>query len=163
VFFDVAVPVTGPVIDLSPYLAQLFLAVVTAVVAFVGNEVRKFTKANFNDKQFEVINKVATVGVQAAEQLYADFDGETKKQHALDYAEAELAARGIKVDTDQLSNIIEAAVMDQFNYPGSVTPATGDATADVVSTPEDGSQVEVTTPVDEPTDDPVDGNVGDTV
>lgn len=162
-FFDV-LPVTGTtpglVVDLSPYLAQLFLAVVTAVVAFVGNEARKFTKAHFNNTQLDVITKVATIGVQAAEQLYSTFNGEDKKNFAMQYAQAELAKRGINVDVEQLSAIIEAQVLDQFNYPDAVEPAGGESDTTVVQSNTSEPEVVVTTPVDGT---PENEDAGDTV
>src|SRR5690349_19694772 len=135
------------VVDLSPYLTQLFLAVATGVIAFVGNEVRKFTKSRFNNEQLSVLSNVATIGVQAAEQLYGALGGEQKKDFAFQYAQAELAKRGIKVDPDQLSTIIEAAVLAEFNYPAAVEPAQSPSETVVESSADQAGQVVTDTPV----------------
>lgn len=110
--------------QLTPIIVQVMMLVVTTVIGAIGFAARKWINTKFNKEQLEVINDIALVGVQAAEQLFKHFDGEAKKQFALEYAEAELAKRGINVDLDELSTIIEAAVLAEFNYPASVEPAT---------------------------------------
>lgn len=109
--------------QLTPIITQLAVVVITTVIGAVGYTIRQWANAKFNSEQLSVINDVAVIGVQAAEQLLNRFGGEEKKKFALEYAEAELARRGIKVDLDQLSAIIEAAVLAEFNYPAAVEPA----------------------------------------
>ncbi len=116
----------------TPIIVNVFLTVITAVIGAVGLAVRSFVNSKLNAEQLANLNTVATIAVQAAEQLYGALEGDQKKQFALDYAEAELAKRGIKVETDQLSAIIEAAVMAEFNYPASVEPAAPPAETSVV-------------------------------
>lgn len=114
---------TGLVIDLGPYLSQIFLAVATAVIALVGKASRDFINANKDNKNFSLLNDIAEAAVQAAEQLYTKRDGDTKKAAAIDFAESWLATKGINIDADELSAAIEAAVLREFNYPQAVEPA----------------------------------------
>lgn len=123
-FFATDPTTTGLVVDLSPYLTQIFLAVMTAVVAFVGKAARDFIAANKDNKNYALLNDIAEVAVQAAEQLYAKQDGETKKAAAIEYAQSALDKTGIKFDAAALENAIEAAVLREFNYPAAVEPAT---------------------------------------
>lgn len=120
-----------PVFDFTPYLTQLFIAVVTAVIAIVGNGVRSYLKAHVSKDQIAVVDKLASVAVQAAEQVYGSAGGADKKAYAIDYVQTELARRGIKVDASSIETAIEAAVMTEFNFP--------DTTAVVVATPADAS------------------------
>lgn len=118
---------------LTPVLIDAFLAVVTFVVAWVGVELRKVQKANAENEQYTFLQRVAEVGVQAAEQLFGEFAGEQKLQYALDYAEKKLAEAGINVETDFLRSQIEAAVLREFNFAEAAPSAPGGG--EVVVTP----------------------------
>jgi LL-H family phage holin len=133
----------------TPIIVNVFLTVITAVIGAVGLAVRSFVNSKLNAEQLANLNTVATIAVQAAEQLYGAFEGDQKKQFALDYAEAELAKRGIKVETDQLSAIIEAAVLAEFNYPAAVEPAPAPAETVVSQSADSEGQVVTSTPVTE--------------
>ena len=104
---------------LTPLLLNLAVGVITLVIAWVGNEVRKLQKANANNANFQFIEQVAGIAVAAAEQLYGSAAGETKKAYAIDLAEKWFAERGITVDADVIVAQIEAAVLREFNYPES--------------------------------------------
>jgi hypothetical protein len=104
------------------------LVVVTAVIAWVGVELRKVQKANANNENFTFLQRVAEVAVESAEQLYGEFAGEAKKAYALDFAEKWLAERGLNVETSVIEAQIEAAVLREFNFP-AVEPTTPDGTA----------------------------------
>lgn len=121
--FDVVAGTTVAV-DLSPILSQLFLAVATAVIGFVGLAARNFINANKNNKNFGFLTDLAEVAVQAAEQLYGRQNGDDKKAYAESVVQAALEKQGIKVDVPALEAAIEAAVMREFNYPAAVEPAT---------------------------------------
>lgn len=116
--------VAQPAFDFTPVIAQVFLAVATAVVGFVGVAARNFINANKNDKNWGLLTDIVEVGVQAAEQLYGRQNGAEKFDTALAYVEAELAKQGLKVDAKTIAAAIEAAVLREFNYPQAVEPAT---------------------------------------
>src|SRR5574339_213785 len=102
---------------LTPLLVDAFIVVVGAIIAAVGVELRKVQKANADDTRFAFLQRVAEVGVQAAEQLYGEFAGDAKRDYALDYVESKLAEAGIKVETDLIVAQIEAAVLREVNFP----------------------------------------------
>jgi LL-H family phage holin len=110
----------------TPVLVQLFIAVTTLVIGWVGFEVRKLVAANSNDANFQFISQVARVAIEAAEQLYGANAGETKKAYALDYVEKRLAERGIKVDVEAIEAQIEAAILREINYPEIVPGEPGE-------------------------------------
>lgn len=120
-------------IDWTPIIAQVLGVVVTGVIGLVGLSVRSFLQSKLNNEQLVFVEDVAAIAVQAAEQTYKAGNGEVKKEFALDFLEAELTKRGIKVDVDEISTIIEAAVMKEFNFPASVEPAPAPAETVVVA------------------------------
>jgi LL-H family phage holin len=159
-------PITPALINgLAPILVDALIAVLVGAIAFVGRAVHGFINANKNVKGFEFLSQLATIAVQAAEQVYADQDGDTKKRFAIDFLEKALAERNINVDLDVISTAIEAAVMSEFNYPAAVEPASPPATTDVQTSAGEQPETVVTTPVtdvdagedvvDEPVDDVV--------
>lgn len=116
---------TEPVFQaqITEILTNIAIGVAVAAVGFVGRAVHGFINANKNNKDYDFLVKVATIGVQAAEQLYAAGDGDAKQAYAFDYIKKELSNRNIPVDVDQVRTAIEAAVLSEFNYPEAVTPA----------------------------------------
>lgn len=132
----------------SPYIGEVFVTVATAVIAFVGKAAYGFITAHKNDKNFQFLTSIAEKAVQAAEQLYAEYDGDTKKQFALDFVQSWLDANHLKIDAKAVDAAIEAAVMTEFNFPAAVEPASPPAEAEVVSTPDADPDVSVATPVD---------------
>ncbi len=118
-------------------LIPVFLTTVTAVIGFVGNELRKQIAARTTNDQVEFLQRVAAIGVQAAEQLFGELAGEEKKAFALQYIQAELDKRGIKLDAAQLEALVEATVLEQFNWPAvEPTPPT-----ETVTTPDLGGNL----------------------
>ena len=146
---------------LTPYLVDAALAVFTVALGFVGRAIHGFVNAHKNDKNFQFLTSVATVAVQAAEQMYGS-DGQAKLDFATKYVQAELDKRNIKVDVEDIRAQVEAAVLAEFNYPQAVEPATAPASTDVVSTSDGSPEVVVTTPVDSASD-VENEDVGDTV
>jgi LL-H family phage holin len=121
---------------LTPLLINVAIGVVTTIIGVVGVAFRSFLNAKLNAEQLALFNEVATIGVQAAEQLYGAANGDAKKDFAIQFVEAELAKRGIKnVDVDRIASVIEAAVLAEFNFPAAVTPAEAPAETVVVAGP----------------------------
>lgn len=115
-------------------LVPTFLAVTTAVIGVIGAAARGWIKAHTTDAQVGALQRIAAIAVNAAEQLYGEAEGEQKKAYALAYIQAELDSRGIKVDVAALDALIEAAVMEQFNFP-AVEPTEPPADPAVVVDP----------------------------
>lgn len=114
----------APIINqITPILADLLIAVVGLVVAFVGNETRKLLSNKSVASNISVLQTIATIGVQAAEQLYASEAGDDKKAYAIQYVQNELDRHGLKFDVDAIETAIEAAVLAEFNYPSALEPA----------------------------------------
>lgn len=109
--------------EITAILTNVALSVVIAAIGFVGRAVHGWVNANKNDKNLGFVISVATMAVQAAEQVYGSEAGQDKKQFALDYVKAELTRRNIQVDVDAISAAIESAVMAEFNFPASIEPA----------------------------------------
>lgn len=132
---------------LTPLMVNFGLGAAIAFVGFVGRALHGFINSHKNDSNFAFLTSVAEKAVQAAEQLYAENDGDQKKAFALKFVQDWLAANNIKIDVSAIDTAIEAAVMTEFNFPMAVTPADAPATTDVVSTPGEEPQVVVDTPV----------------
>jgi LL-H family phage holin len=126
----------------SEYWIALFISnglplVITAVVGFVGIEVRKWVKANATDAQVTAFQKFARIGVQAAEQIYGAGQGDEKFEYAKNFIETELAKRGVKVELDAIQAVIESAVLQEFNWPEAVVSEPGEG-QDIVLPVDDG-------------------------
>lgn len=95
-------------IDLTPIIE----AVITLLGVALTTIVVPLIKAKTSAAQQEEINGWVRVAVAAAEQLYK---GQGRGPEKLAYVETWLAKRGIKLDTDKLSAMIEAAVYELTN------------------------------------------------
>lgn len=140
--------------EITGLLVNAALAAAVAVIGFVGRAIHGWVNANKNDKNLGFLISVATLAVQAAEQVYGS-DGESKLNYATEYVKAELARRNIPIDIDQIRTTIEAAVMAEFNYPAAVNPADAPAETDVVTSAGEQPETVVTTPLS-PDDESVD-------
>lgn len=109
--------------DFLSVFLQKFLEIVipvlaTLVAGYVAVGIRKLIeeiKANLNEKQLALATEIVHEAVLAAEQVGLGDALIDKKDYALDLAEQWLASHGIKLDLKILDNLIEAAVMDEFN------------------------------------------------
>ena len=88
--------------------------IILAVISLLGGIALKFVipliKAKTSEKTYSIILCACETAVYFAEQWYKCDDGEVKKQHALEYVQNELAARGITVDMALVNDCIEAEV-----------------------------------------------------
>lgn len=98
-------------------LMGAILLIVTIALPFFFRKLfvvlTEFT-VNFVDK-YPFVYDVAVEAVHFAEQAGIGKIAEEKKQMAIDYAERELAERGIDVDLDIVADKIEAALSIEIN------------------------------------------------
>lgn len=90
-------------IDLTPIFNALILLISALLTAFLV----PWIKSNLTAKQTEQLMKWAEIAAAAAQQLYWDMDGETRKQHALEL----LAEKGFDINSTEVQNALEAAVL----------------------------------------------------
>ena len=113
-------------IDLTPIIE----AIITLLGVALTTIVVPLIKAKTSAAQQEEINGWVRVAVAAAEQLY---QGSGRGPEKLAYVETWLAKRGIKLDTDKLSAMIEAAVYELTGTGlliGTTPDESGDAEAE---------------------------------
>ena len=84
-------------------LTTVFLAEITLTAAFVI----PWLRANTTQKQREALLAWAEIAAAAAQQLYGQLSGEERKAYVLDFLEE----KGYKVNTLEVENAIEAAVL----------------------------------------------------
>ena len=90
-------------IDITPVVNAAIMLVAILLTTFLI----PWIKANLTVKQTESLLKWAEIAAAAAQQLYWDMDGETRKQHALEL----LAEKGFDVNSAEVQNALEAAVL----------------------------------------------------
>ncbi len=107
---------------ISELLQALILAILPVLAVFAVRWLmsqEKVLMAQLTVEQQTVIRNVVTLAVLAAEQfgLVAKAKGVyfEKKQWALEFAMKRLEKIGLSVDVDYISDVIEAAVLDEFN------------------------------------------------
>lgn len=118
--------------EVSNLIAQAVIALLGTIITVLLTGGIKYLRAKTTSEQFGFIQQVATVAVQAAEQLHLAGFIEDKKAVAEGMVLRELANRGIKVDQTVIDTAIEAAVMDVFNSVKVTDPQPeSEVTADV--------------------------------
>ncbi len=130
-----AQPVTQGDMLLQTFL-QILLTILTPILlaglGALGRQAYKQLMLSKYAKQFTIAQDLIWTFVLAAEQYGLTKQltdvGIAKKKWVLDRAEVALADRGIHLDLDMLSDIIEAAVLAEINKPKAgalpdVTPA----------------------------------------
>lgn len=92
------------------------LAAVAAgfVIAWVKAKIKVAT-AELSESTLAIIQDAVHSAVLAAEQMNLVDKLDSKKDYALEQAANWLSAKGIQFDLGELSDLIEAAVMDEFN------------------------------------------------
>ena len=91
------------VMDLTA-VAQAMIALVTALIGLVAVP---WLQAKFDAEEVADFLRWVEIGVAAAEQLYAVNDGAKKKNYVVNF----LKERGFTVDSGEIENAIEAAVL----------------------------------------------------
>ena len=112
-------------IDFSWKFLQIFLNTVvpplaTALAVFIVVLIKKLLAkwtASINLDVLAIIQEAVLSAVLAAEQAHLKDFAFDKYQYAMEQAANWLASKNIKFDLEELSGLIEAAVMDEFNRP----------------------------------------------
>jgi hypothetical protein len=94
-------------IDLTPIINVLILVVATLVSVYLV----PWIKSKKTAEQTKDLMAWARIAVAAAQQLYYQLDGEARLDHALSV----MHEAGFDVDTIEVRNAIEAAVLELHN------------------------------------------------
>lgn len=94
-------------IDLTPIINVLILVVATLVSVYLV----PWIKSKKTVDQTKDLMAWARIAVKAAQQLYYQLDGEVRLEHALSV----MREAGFNVDTIEVRNAIEAAVLELHN------------------------------------------------
>lgn len=90
-------------------LTQIITAVITLILACVSAFLIPYLKSKFSAEQFSNIMMWVNIAVEAAEMIYVGADrGEEKKQYVIDF----LNSKGFTLNTAEIENLIEAAVLE---------------------------------------------------
>lgn len=90
-------------IDLTPIINTG----ITLIALILAATLVPWIKSKLNKEQTDSLLKWAEIAAAAAQQLYWDLDGETRRQHALEL----LAEKGFDINTAEVQNALEAAVL----------------------------------------------------
>lgn len=96
---------------ISNYLMEILAAIIAAVAAWLGAEIKKLYEKHVNTK---VKKDLAETVVQFVEQVYQDLHGEEKLNAGLAAFSELLADKGITVSDIEMRILLEAAVA-KFN------------------------------------------------
>lgn len=99
---------------LNAVIPPLIAVAAGFIIALVKKLLEKWT-ASLNLDVLYIIQEVATSAVLAAEQASLKEHALDKYKFAMEQAANFLASKNIKFDLEELSGLIEAAVMDEFN------------------------------------------------
>lgn len=93
--------------DITPII-QAVIALLAAVITVF---VIPWLKNKVGEQHMDLFLAWVDIAVAAAEQLYEAADGEKKKAYVIQF----LASKGFDVNTEELDNAIEAAVLKLHN------------------------------------------------
>ena len=97
---------------MSNYITHIILAILLALAAFLGAQIKNLYKTYINTEIKQAIVKDAVLFV---EQVYKDIHGEDKLRAAMQRASEVLAEYGITISENELVTMIEAAVKEFIN------------------------------------------------
>ena len=90
-------------------LTQISVAVLSLMLSLVSAFLIPYIKEKVTAEQFATIKLWVKVAVQAAEMLYAGSGrGEEKKKYVVEF----LNSKGFTLNTEEIDNLIEAAVLE---------------------------------------------------
>lgn len=97
----------------------LLVALVGVILAAITPAIQRYVRSKVTEQQYETLESIASVAVNAAEQIYKNElgKGTEKRAYALEVMTNAMAKRGINLSPAELEAIIEAAVMKEFNFP----------------------------------------------
>lgn len=90
-------------VDLTPIINTG----ITLIALILAATLVPWIKSKLNAQQTDSLIKWAEIAAAAAQQLYWDLDGETRKKHALELLEE----KGFDINTAEVQNALEAAVL----------------------------------------------------
>jgi len=90
-------------------LTGVAVAVLTLLAAWITTQAVPWIKARTTAEQRRVAKQLVKTAVYAAEQLFKGSERGTEK---LQYVEKRLAEAGVKLDTEQIVDMIEEAVLE---------------------------------------------------
>jgi hypothetical protein len=99
----------------SPEFAAFVVTALVTIAGWLGKTLVSFVNKKLTAEQIAVLMKVAAISVAVAEQTGLGKTAEEKKAEAMFVAQTYLDAYGIKVNAEQLSAAIEAAVFNEIN------------------------------------------------
>lgn len=114
--------------DITPIIQ----AVLTLAVALITAFVIPWLKNKIGAQNMDEFMRWVQIAVAAAEQLYESTDGDEKKAYVVNF----LASKGFKVDTEELDNAIESAVLELHNSLYNNVEIIQEATVENVDTQE---------------------------
>lgn len=105
-----AEPAAPPAVQPAFYidLTQIVTALLGLLASLVTYRLIPWIKANTSESQQELMEGAVRIAVYAAEQLYGALHGDAK----LAYVQAYLKKKGYDINTDEVSNMIEAYVQE---------------------------------------------------
>lgn len=89
--------------NITPIVVSV-IAVILAVLTYI---VIPFIESKISAQDREDLLRWVEIGVAAAQQLYYAADGSKRKQYVLEFLES----KGYDVNTDEIDNALEAAVL----------------------------------------------------
>jgi len=101
---------------LNAVIPPLIAVAAAFVIALAKKLIEKWT-ASLNLDVLAIVQEAVRSAVLAAEQAHLKDFAIDKYQYAMEQAANWLASKNIKFDLEELSGLIEAAVMDEFNRP----------------------------------------------
>lgn len=93
--------------DLTQIINALIGLLATALTAILI----PLAKSRISSNKWDDLLKWVEIGVAAAEQLYTSLEGGKKKAYVIQYLES----KGYKIDSEDVENAIEAAVLQLHN------------------------------------------------
>ena len=88
-------------------ITELVQALIALVAALISAVVVPWLRVKFDAEELSEFLRWAEIGVAAAEQLFASYEGEKKKTYVVEY----LRDKGYTADEEDIENAVEAAVL----------------------------------------------------
>ena len=93
-------------IDLTPVIEALVALVSALITVFILPKLTRCLKERLSAEQMSALKEWTRVAVAAAEQLYGSKTGQQKKEYVISF----LLSKGIVVDIDEVTALIESEV-----------------------------------------------------
>ncbi len=93
-------------IDLTPVIEALITLISAIITLFVLPKLTQCLKERLSSEQMSALKEWVKIAVAAAEQLYGSKTGQQKKEYVVSF----LLSKGIVVDVDEVTALIESEV-----------------------------------------------------